>query len=183
MKKILLALIVQAYLLSITGCAGDGASGKGNLAQTNISPPLSAEETQAQAEFKIAVFKGFNALSVSSADKAKIINDYFDPALKYYEDKYGHSNAKIFCAHGRATPVTYALKGYTEKRETLVLDKTWADAAYAKGYALLELGIFSEVKQYLTKALELSPYNPTYHFEMGQILQREKKLARSAGFL
>ena len=149
MKKILLALIVQAYLLSITGCVGSSALSKGNLAQTNVSPPLSTEETQAQADFQTSVPKGFNALSAPGADKAKIIKDYFDPALKYYEDKYGHSNTKIFCANSKETALIYALKGYTEKRETLVLDKTWADAAYAKGYALLELGNVSEAKHYL----------------------------------
>lgn len=78
------------------------------------------------------------------------------------------------------------------KKGTVVLDATWAEAYFLKGYALVELNRMSEAKKELFKATKLSPYNPNYWAELGHILQTEKdwddciqafeKTAESAAF-
>ncbi|MDP3903923.1 MAG: tetratricopeptide repeat protein [Methylococcaceae bacterium] len=185
MKTLFLILMTQLLLASNLALAEDSVtatqalatmdiqamSNNGKLEMTPITRPK--EDIKLDQRFQSAIVDGLSY--IKSEDQASsAINEIFDPILKYFDDKYRRSDFKIFSAHSSEAALMYAMKGAREHEKVLVISKTWAEANYAKGFALFELGQLGEAKYYLTKALALSPFNATYLFELGQVLLREK---------
>jgi len=182
--------MLQLLLLSNHSWAGDANPAQQSLANMDIQAvshngkleitPIerNAENIDLDKKFQTAIADGLNYLSTYQTNMAnqanKVITASFDPILQYFDDKYRDSSFKVFAAHSNEAALLYAMKGATENDKVLVISKTWAEAAYAKGFALFELGQLGEAKYYLTKALGLSPFNATYLFELGQVLLREK---------
>lgn len=185
MKTLFLILMTQLLLASNLALAEDSVTATQALATMDIQAmsrngklemtPIvrSKEDIKLDQKFQSAIVDGLS--HIKSEDQANsAITETFDPILKYFDDKYRRSDFKIFSAHSSEAALLYAMKGATEHEKVLVISKTWAEANYAKGFALFELGQLGEAKYYLTKALALSPFNATYLFELGQILLREK---------
>lgn len=185
MKTLFLILMTQLLLASNLALAEDSVTATQALTTMDIQAmshngklemtPIARNENDLKLDkkFQVAIEDGLHYLSTYGQSNA-VITGSFDPVLKYFDDKYRRSDFKIFSAHSSEAALLYAMKGATEHEKVLVISKTWAEANYAKGFALFELGQLGEAKYYLTKALALSPFNATYLFELGQILLREK---------
>ena len=107
-----------------------------------------------------------------------------DQVIAAFQEHYGKSKEKIYCARTPAENLGYLLKAASEaekgksdgKKEAIVISPTWASAWFIKGYALEEMEKIAEAKNALKQALQLSPWNSHYLSELGYLTAMEKNL-------
>lgn len=146
------------------------------VSKTDITTAVDSQEIDTKSACAL-LENGVKELQRGNPDKA--ISSYFDPVIKQYEAKYSNDNRKIYCARTRQEALLYQFKAVSEDKEPIVIDSTWAQAYYLKGYANIDLGKLDEAKIWINKALALSPSNSIYHSELGQVYQLEKKWSES----
>jgi tetratricopeptide (TPR) repeat protein len=97
-----------------------------------------------------------------------------DDVIANFKTHYGSQKEKIYCARTSAETLGYLLKAAADKQSAKALSSTWSDAYFMKAYALQDLGRMAEAKSAVKRAVELSPWNPRYLSELGNIYQLEK---------
>jgi tetratricopeptide (TPR) repeat protein len=89
------------------------------------------------------------------ADAVKLL----DELITDFEARYAHATKQIYCARSDAETLFYAMKAAAAKKEAQVLDDTWCNSYFFKGYALIDLGKPDEAKPYFDKAIAMGPMN------------------------
>lgn len=110
-----------------------------------------------------------------------------DKVIAAFQERYGKSKEKIYCARTSAENLGYLMKAASEldngksggKKNAIVISPTWASAWFIKGYALEEMGKVAEAKSALKQALELSPWNSHYLSEFAYVTAIEKNFAEA----
>jgi tetratricopeptide (TPR) repeat protein len=92
----------------------------------------------------------------------------FDKVIAWYENKYANAKEHLYCAHSHLEMLLYLLEEAAEKHDATVLEPTWCDAIYFKGFALIDLGLREEAKPWLERALKMAPKNSRYLGEMAE---------------
>ena len=109
---------------------------------------------------------------IKAGKAAQALKEQLEPALADFANKYTDPSAGYFCARSGSEAIIYgagaALNG---ARKAVVLNPTWAETLYAKGYALVELGLPQAALDTLAAALQKSPQNAKYLSEIGNIHQ------------
>jgi tetratricopeptide (TPR) repeat protein len=123
----------------------------------------------------ICAFLENGVKELQNGNPSNAISIYLDPVIKQYEAKYSNETRKIYCARTPQESLLYQIKAVSENKKVLVIDYAWAQAYYLKGYAEIDLGNLEEAKGYLNKAIALSPSNASYHSELAQVYQLQKK--------
>jgi len=96
----------------------------------------------------------------------RAINEFFDPVIRRFETAYEGSDKHIYSARNQVQALLYAGMDAGDKKGTIVLDATWADAYLLKAYALSELGRVADARKVLESALALSPMTSQFHSEL-----------------
>jgi Flp pilus assembly protein TadD len=130
--------------------------------------PPTAEEDPKQAEL---LNEGARVLY---ARKPKQALAYFETVLASYEQQYGNTKARIFCARTLTEAMVYLLEARNQNIDAKVISATWANAYYLKAYSLVELGQVPDAQEALVRARVLSPRNSQYLSELGHIYQLRK---------
>jgi tetratricopeptide (TPR) repeat protein len=107
------------------------------------------------------------------------ITQQIDPVIGYYEAKYNKKTTKVYCTRTPVETLAYMVLAASNKQDAIAIGSEWSSAYFMKAYALLELKESQIAKNYLKKALELSPYNSQFISELAHILQLEKKWQES----
>jgi tetratricopeptide (TPR) repeat protein len=119
-------------------------------------------------------------LLVEGANLAKMhkpqeaISGYFDKVLAYYESKYADPKIKYYAARFPTESLLYLTEAANKNEAARVVSFAWAEAYYAKAYALEDLGKLAEAKASLAHALALSPDNSGFLAELATIYESEK---------
>lgn len=92
-----------------------------------------------------------------------------------------HSNREevFFSARSMTEAILYAGVGATQKKRTIVVDGTWANAYFFKAFALVDLGRPDEAKPYFDKAIALAPMNSQFFAERGEWFKSRKDWANA----
>ena len=93
-----------------------------------------------------------------------------DELIALYDADNRKPDVDVFCASSPAESLLYLLQATAAKRNAVVLDPTWAQALYFRGYALVELKKQTEARVALQRAVDLSPSNSMYLGELAQLL-------------
>jgi len=170
MKKILFLLIAISFVFS--GCASAPKKEK------EAKPEKKTEKTQtSEDKYKKMLVEGEKLFRADKVEDA--VENYIDPIISYYENEYKNSPKDVYCARDKTEMMAYLMTAAAAKRSAVVLSNTWADALFYKAYALVDFRKFDEAKDFLGKALKLSPYNSSYLSELGHIYQIEKNWEKS----
>ena len=97
-----------------------------------------------------------------------------DKVIATYKAAYGSRKEKVYCARTSTESLAYLVMAAADKKSAITLLSLWADAYFAKGYALQDLGRLSEAKASISQALVLSPSSSQYLSELGEIYELEK---------
>jgi tetratricopeptide (TPR) repeat protein len=135
-----------------------------------------AYATAAEAPDEAAQIKHLLAArQLMTAGSPENVLTEIEPVIKYYEEKYSHEPAKVYCSRSNLETTAYLLlHTATGNGKAIVIGVEWSMAYYIKSYALVEQGSLAEARQSLAKAIELAPFNSFYLCEMGHIYQAEK---------
>jgi len=174
MKKIFISYIL---IILVAGCATVKDTTKPRSG-TNLNIALS--EPKSEEKYQKLLYAGVELLKIGKPKEA--IDEYFNPLIAYYEGHYGNNGKLVFSARDTSEQLYYLIisaslsdQGKTAGKNTIVISALWSRAFYFKGYSLIELGQIKEAKNWIKKAIELSPKNSTYLSELGHIYHQEKK--------
>ncbi len=123
---------------------------------------------------QLALLNAGRSLLLDEHKPAQAISEYFDKVIRYYEARHRNTKDRIYCARTPTEVIYYSALGASEGQSTSVIDSTWSDAYFLKGYALVELEQPAEARKLLDRALELSPMNSAYLSERAHLDQMDK---------
>jgi Flp pilus assembly protein TadD len=159
------ALAAVAVALSMTGCAA------GRPASVAADEPrFSSPEEKLLFEAHRDVVQHRSTDAIRTLDR--ILHSFGDPETKT-------DGPKPYCARSMEETLHYLMLAQAEGRDALVLEPTWAEAYYLKGYALVELGQLEEARRAISRALVLSPKNSKYLSEIAHIFQLERNWTKA----
>jgi tetratricopeptide (TPR) repeat protein len=123
-------------------------------------------------------------LSVASGlilahQSGRAVTEILDPLIVQYLAAYGRSQDVIYSTSDRSQALLYLGQAARSHRSAKVIDSTWAEANYLKGFALIELGRISEAREALQRAIALSPANAGYWNELASSYQLEKSFVKA----
>lgn len=113
---------------------------------------------------------------IEKGQSQRAINEFLDPVIQQFRTHYQKEPRKIYCARTLTEAQVYLLAEVesTFDQDVVVLQSTWADAYYLKGYALIELGNADAAISALDHAILLSPASSAYLSERGHLYQLVK---------
>lgn len=113
------------------------------------------------------------AALIEKGQSQRAINEFLDPVIQQFRIHYQREPRKIYCARTLTEAQVYLLTEVesTFDQDVVVLQSTWADAYFLKGYALIELGNADEAIRALDQALVMSPSSSAYLSERGHLYQ------------
>ncbi len=123
---------------------------------------------------QLALLNAGRSLLLDEHKPAQAISEHFDKVIRYYEARHRNTKDRIYCARTPTEVIYYSALGAGEGQSTSVIDSTWSDAYFLKGYALVELEQPAEARKLLDRALELSPMNSAYLSERAHLDQMDK---------
>ena len=101
-----------------------------------------------------------------------------DGMLEHYAALYPQGETRWYVARNQSETLANLVRaaaqhdrGVPGPPSSRVIQASWGDALYYKGYALIEQGRLAEAKLSLQEAISLSPYNSMYHAQIGHIHQ------------
>jgi tetratricopeptide (TPR) repeat protein len=105
---------------------------------------------------------------------AQAISEHFDKVIDFYQAKYKDVSSRVYCARSLHESLQYTADAARDKVSAIVLKSTWADAHFAKGFALVELKRNAEAKPSLEQAVRMSPRNAHYLSELANLYTTER---------
>lgn len=156
-----LSLLFALFILTVSGVQAQQPA--------PVAKPM-VDEDAPQANL---LFEGRRLMNAKKPQEA--ISNCYDKVIAYFETKYRDKKELIYCCRTSNETVLYMMTAaYTKKQNAVVLNYSWAEAHFLKGYALLDLGKVPEAKASLEKALLFSPNNAQFLSELAYCYQSEK---------
>lgn len=156
-------------LLSLAGCAAQPPQ----AAKPKPTPaPVSTVQTDPDAEQEKMLDDA--RLAIKSGLPQQAIDRALDPIISTFEQRYGHSERRVYSARTPAEMLFYSLDAAAHKQSSIVVGAVWAEAYHLKAYALLDLARMDEARAALDKALALAPQNAGLLEELGAHYEAEK---------
>jgi tetratricopeptide (TPR) repeat protein len=121
--------------------------------------------------------KGLDLAAKGSPQVA--IRDYYDRVIAYYEGTYNDEHKHYFSARSVKEALLYALDGAKTRADTLVVSRTWVEAHFVKGFALVDLGQLDAARAEFDAALKLAPHNSQVRAELGSLYNRQKDFSKA----
>ena len=141
-------------------------------------PDAAAEANNAHDLEQSALLK--QGLDLAAKGSLQIaIRDYYDPVIAYYEGTYSNKHKHYFSARSVAEALLYALDGANTKTDTLVVSRSWVEAHFVKGFALVDLGQLNAAHAEFDAALKLAPHNSQVRAELGSLYIRQKDFSKA----
>lgn len=132
---------------------------------------------------QLAILTAGRAVLFDEHKPAQAISGHFDKVIRHYEARFRNAKDRIYCARTPEEMLVYAALDAAagQPSKSIVLDSTWSDAYFLKGYALVELEQPAEAQKALARALELSPMNSAYLSESAHLDQMNKDWETALG--
>lgn len=102
-----------------------------------------------------------------------------DKVIAAEESRNRDEKRLIFSARSMMEAILYAGMGASTKKAAVVLDGTWSEAYFVKGFALIDRNRAEEAKAYFDKAINLAPMNAQFLAERGEWYKNRKDWANA----
>lgn len=85
-----------------------------------------------------------------------------DEVIAGEQASHASETRTIYSAHTPAESLMYLTMAAADHKSAIVLDKTWAQALFLKGFELIDAGRRDEAQVYLQRAVAMAPLNAQY---------------------
>jgi tetratricopeptide (TPR) repeat protein len=102
-----------------------------------------------------------------------------DGIIARAEARYAQEKRQLYAARSQAEAILYAGLAASQKKSALVLDDTWSNAYFFKGFALIDLNRSDESKALFDRAIAMAPMNSQYLGERGEWYKSHKDWERA----
>lgn len=123
----------------------------GPTANANDAPNL--QERQKQVDKATQVLYDGNP-----ADAVRLV----DPVIAAFDADYADKSKTYFCADDDVAMLTLLGQSAADNKDAVVLESTWCDALFVKGFALIDLKRLPEAGAFLERAAEMDALNAHY---------------------
>jgi len=159
--------------LLAAGCAAPqaaevSAAGLPATAASGVDPAVAARRAADAAKLNEA------ATLIRSRQPQAAIDRILDPLIAAQEAENANRKETVYCASSPTESLYYVLQAANANKAAISLDATWCSALYMRGYAETDLGKLSAAEADYTRALALSPSNPHFLSEMGELQSRKR---------
>ena len=170
MKMKLLAVLLSAVCAGLQAAevAGAGVPAAASAA-SGVDPAADTAKLQEAAAL------------IRAHQPQAAIDRVLDPLIAAQEAENANRKEAVYCANSPAESLYYMVRAAVDHQSAIALPGTWCTALYLRGYAQTDLGKLQAAEADYTRAVALSPSNPQYLSEMGQLqlLKREWNAALS----
>ena len=111
---------------------------------------------------------------IRSRQPQAAIDRVLDPLIAAQEAENANRQETVYCASSPTEALYYMLQAANANKAAIALDGTWCNALYMRGYAETDLGKLQAAEADYTRALALSPSNPHYLSEMGELQSKRR---------
>ena len=161
MKPTILAALLAASALA--QAANPGAA-------TAPASSASAAEAAAAARRAADAAKIAEATAlIQSRQPQAAIDRVLDPLIAAQEAENASRTETVYCANTTTETLYYMLQAAQANKAAIALAGTYCNAVFLRGFAEVDLGKFTAAEADYTRALALSPNNPHYLSEMGEL--------------
>lgn len=165
------AIMLGGLLLACAACAPGGGAIRSDAttdapARRSTANAATEASDKAWEQQQIALLQQAGDM-IREHQAEQAIKGPLEALIRHYEDGPGKDGKRYYCATTGVETILYLAHEANEGRDAVVLNSTWADAYFLKGYALGELGRVADEQKELEKAIRLSPQNAHYLSEMG----------------
>lgn len=183
-------IAIAGWLLAATSLAQAAAVATGiespaSAPEASATPaPVAGTDTIVVTDADDAANKiGFStAISLIKEGQPQLAAAMLDKLIPRLEKRYAKPAGQLYCSHTQAEGVAYMSLAVAARRNALAVDSDLCDAYFFRGYANVDLGNPAAAEADFTRALELSPNNPHYLSEMGELLSHQHDLERALGY-
>ncbi len=165
MKTTLLAtLLAAACMLAHAGDNGATAAATPTAsAASGVDPAIAARRAADTARLNEA------ATLIHGHQPKLAIDRVLDPLIAVQEAENANRKEVVYCSNSTTETLLYLLQAANDKKAAIALDGTWCNALFMRGFAEIDLGKVAAAEADYGRALALSPSNPHYLSEMGEL--------------
>lgn len=164
-------IVVGTTRVEAAPAAASGASAAGGA---NVV--LSKEATSVSGDGKTlgADADGIKALNearglITAGHPKEAIDGHLDPLLARLDVEYRNLAGKRWCANTTPELLFYLMQSAMAHQQATAVDGNLCNAYFLRGYAEVDLGQVAAAEADFERALALSPNNPHYLSEMGDL--------------
>ncbi len=122
------------------------------------------------------------AVLIGARQPQAAIDRYLDPLIARLDAQYRDDSQTLYCANTTSEAVLYMLKATSAGTKASATDGSWCNAYFERGFAQIDLGRLAAAEADFARALALSPDNPHYLSEMGELQTRKRDFAGALGY-
>lgn len=169
--KTTFAATLLAVGLATTHAAGipvSAAPVAASAAASGVDPAIAARRAADAAKLDEA------ATLISARQPQAAIDRVLDPLIAEQEAQNANRKETVYCASAPIESLYYMLQAANANKSAISLDGTWCSALYMRGYAETDLGRLRAAEDDYAHAIALSPSNPHFLSEMGELQSRKR---------
>lgn len=171
------ALVAACAVAHATIVGSTGVPAPASSAASGVDPAVAARRAADAAEINRAT-----AL-IQAGQQQAAIERVLDPLIAAQQAEYGaRKDATLYCANSPTESLLYLMQAANAQQAAVVLDGTWCNALFMRGYAELDLGKVAAAEADFGRALALSPNNPHYLSEMGALHAKRREWNEALAF-
>lgn len=146
-----------------------------HAAASSAEPVAEATPSTRENDAKQMLVLNAGAQVLKNGHPIEAIDNYFDKVIAAYETTYpADGGTHIYCARNSTETLAYMLQAAKAQQNAIAIGPTWCDAYYLRGYALIELGRYTQARAALEKAIAMAPDSAHYLSELAGLHAREK---------
>jgi len=123
------------------------------------------------SDFEFFMDSGLKQLSARNTKKAII---EFDKAIDTCEAQYADQEEKVYESRGPTESLYYLIKAASEKQAAISVAPYCGEALYLRSYSSLDIGEVDLAKNFIERAIDISPLNSVYLSELGHIYHSKR---------
>ena len=178
-SRILAAVLATLGMLATHAQAGivghtDAASAPVTAANAASAPPIELNPDSSDPALSVDDQAGTHALNeaarlIQSGRPQEAIEAHLDPLIARLDARYRDAKGQLFCANTMTEVLLYLTQASVARREATVTDGNLCNAYFLRGFAEIDLRKGKAALADYERALALSPNNPHYLSEMGEL--------------
>ena len=174
MKTTLLAALLAASAFAHAAAAeGTAAAAPAASAASGVDPAVVAKHAAEVARLNEA------ARLIRGRQPQVAIDQILDPLIAAQEAENADRKETLYCANTTTEALLYMLQAAKDKKAAIALDGTLCNALFMRGFAEIDLGRLAAAEADYGRAVALSPSNPHYLSEMGELHSKKHEWAEA----
>ena len=175
MKTTFLAAVLAAVCALAQAGAIDGSVPAASAA-AGADPADAARRAAEAAKLNEA------AMLIRSRQAQAAIDRILDPLIAAQDAANADRKEALYCANSTTESLYYMLQAAKDRKAAIALDGTLCNALFMRGFAEVDLGRIAAAEADYARAVALSPSNPHYLSELGELHTRKREFSDALGW-